>query len=48
MNHTLVIPNGRIYTFYIEAKVMAYCNALDEEYVAMMEALYPQYCDNVA
>ena len=28
----------------LEAEVMAYCDALDEEYAVMMETLYPQYC----
>jgi NurA-like 5'-3' nuclease len=27
----------------LEAEVMAYCDALDEEYAAMMETLYPEY-----
>ena len=27
----------------LEAEVMAYCDALDEEYATMMETLYPEY-----
>lgn len=27
----------------LEAEVMAYCDALDEDYVAMMEASNPRY-----
>lgn len=29
----------------LQDNVEAYCDALDEDYVAMMETLYPQYCE---
>lgn len=29
----------------LQDNVEAYCDALDEGYVSMMETLYPQYCE---